>query len=172
MKRPVSISQSVRVFVTAVAIGVGVIGCAAGGDTTGGAGMGGAGAGGTTCALVDVNKIFLSTSTNTPGCTVIGACHDNAGAAAGLDLTTAGWQNMLVGHAPSATAGAQGLRSMCAGMNLVYLKAGSNPAAGLFIDKLNPSTAAPCGAHMPNLPPMLTAAQFACVQSYLTTLTK
>ena len=61
---------------------------------------------------------------------------------------------------------------MCAGMNFVYLKAGSNPASGLFLDKLNPATAAPCGAHMPNLPPMLTTAQFACVQSYLSTLTK
>jgi len=169
MKRPVSISQSVRVFVTAVAIGVGVIGCAAGGDTTGGAGMGGAGAGGAACALADVNKIFMSTPTNT-GCTVISACHDNAGTAAGLDLTTAGWQNMLVGRAPSATAGA--LKSMCAGKGLVYLNSGSNPATGLFIDKLNPAAAAPCGVHMPNLGTMLTPQQFSCVQSFATTLTK
>ncbi len=59
-------------------------------------------------------------------------------------------------------------------MNQVYLKAGSNPATGLFLDKLNPDTTIPpCGAHMPNLGAPLTAAQFACVQSYLpTTLTE
>ena len=172
MKRPVPISQNVRVFVTAAAIAVGAIGCAGGSDSTGGAGMGGAGTGGTACALTDVNKIFTSTTSNT-GCTVIGVCHDNTGAAAGLDLTSTGWQNMLVGRAPSATAGASAsLRSMCAGMNFVYPKAGSTPASGLFLDKLNPAAAAPCGAHMPNLPPMLTAQQFACVQSFANTLTK
>jgi hypothetical protein len=171
MKRPLPISQNVRVFVTAAAIAVGAVGCAGGSDGTGGAGMGGAGAGGTAaCALADVNKIFLSTTSNSPGCTVINACHDNAGTAAGLDLTTAGWENMLVGHAPSATAGT--LKSMCAGMGLVYLNAGSSPATGLFLDKLNPAKNAPCGAKMPNLPPPLTAQQFACVQSFANTLTK
>ncbi|HEY2729809.1 MAG TPA: hypothetical protein VGK52_07695 [Polyangia bacterium] len=172
MKRPLPISQNVRVFVTAATIAAAVVGCAAAGnDGTGAAGMGGAGAGGTACTLADVNKIFMSTTTpaNT-GCTVINACHDNAGTAAGLDLTTAGWQNMLVGHAPSATAGT--LKSMCAGMSLVYLNAGSSPATGLFLDKLNPAKDSPCGAKMPNLPPPLTTQQFACVQSFANTLTK
>jgi hypothetical protein len=172
MKRPVPISQNFRAFVTAAAIVVGASGCAAGGaggDATGAAGTGGAGAGGTACALADVNMIFLTTASNT-GCTVMGACHDSAATAAGLDLTTAGWQSMLVGRAPSATAGT--LKSMCAGKGLVYLNAGSNPATGLFLDKLHPNAVAPCGAHMPNLGTMLTMQQFDCVQSFATTLTK
>jgi len=118
-----------------------------------------------------VQTIFTSTSTGNTGCTVLGACHDNAGAAAGLDLTAgSGWQNKLVGKAPMDGAGS--LPSKCTGKSLTYLTAGSTPAAGLFIDKINPVTStAPCGDHMPNLPPPLTMTQFACVRSYLTTIT-
>jgi len=168
MKRPAPISQNARVFVTAAVIAVGAIGCWGGGGDA----KVGAGTGGTACSLADVNQIFMTTTTNT-GCTVIGVCHDNAGAAAGLDLTSAGWQTKLVGRGPSATAGASAsLKSMCAGKNLVYLKAGSNPATGLFLDKVKPNAAVPCGVHMPNLGTMLTAAQFDCVQSFANTLTK
>jgi hypothetical protein len=178
MKRPSTVSQNVRAFVTAAALAVGAMGCASGNDTTGGAGAGGAGSGGggssgTACALADVNKLFLTTSTNT-GCTVTGACHDAQGSAAGLDLISAGWEQKLVGKGPSATAGAATLMSKCAGLNLVYLKAGTSPATGLFLDKLSPATvsAPPCGVHMPNLGAPFTATQFACVQSWANTLTK
>jgi hypothetical protein len=124
------------------------------------------------CALDDVNEIFTTMGANvTTGCTVIGACHDNAGSAAGLDLSSAGWQTKLIGREPSPTAGASGAMSVCAGQNLVYLEAGSNPAAGLFIDKLRPGATAPCGTHMPNLGAELSPRDFACVLSYLTTLT-
>jgi hypothetical protein len=171
MSRSSAAVQIVGLFVTAGLFAVGAMNCGSsgGGDTTGTAGTG-APAG---CTLDQVQAIFTSTTGNT-GCTVIGACHDNNGAAAGLDLTAgSGWQSKLVGMGPVANkGGGASLYSMCAGMNLQYLKAGSKPAAGLMIDKIDPShTSAPCGAHMPNLPPPLTTTQFNCVQSYLTTLT-
>lgn len=111
--------------------------------------------------MADVEQIFKP-GTNNTGCTIISACHDNAGSAAGLDLTTAGWETHLVGKA-SAGGGVGSLMSKCAGM--VYLKPGVVPAQGLFMDKLlvNPP---PCGQPMPNLPPLLTPTQKACVQSW------
>jgi hypothetical protein len=168
MSRPSVFSQIVRVFVMATALAVGGMGCGSG---TGGGGNAGAGGGGT-CTLDQVNAIFQTTGANV-GCTVIGACHDNAGSAAGLDLTTAGWQTKLVGMGPVAMKGAATtLYSLCAGKNLMYLNAGSKPATGLFLDKLKPKATAPCGVHMPNIGTTeLTAAQFECVQSYATTLT-
>jgi hypothetical protein len=163
MLRSSTVSQIVRAFVTAAALAAATVGCGSKDMSAGG---------GTTCTLDQVQAIFTTASGNT-GCTVIGACHDNAGSAAGQDLTAgSGWQNKLVGMGPVAGRGASmALQSMCAGMNRMYLIAGSKPAAGLMIDKIDPSKAAPCGAHMPNLPPALTPAQFQCVQSYLTTLT-
>ena len=164
MIRPSTVSQFVRVFVTAAALAVGAMGCGSGGDSTGSAGSGGGGGtGGSTaaCSMADVTAIFTSTTKNV-GCTIIGACHDNNGAAAGLDLTTAGWETHLVGKV-SAGGGTGSLASMCGGM--VYLKAGVVPAQGLFIDKLTKNPP-PCGAPMPNLPPLLTATQKACVQSW------
>jgi hypothetical protein len=87
-------------------------------------------------------------------------------------MVSPGWQNNLVGKSPTAGAGtATGFPTMCAGMGMVYLNAGSNPATGLFLDKINPSVVVPCGAHMPYLQANLTMAQFACIQSWANTLT-
>jgi hypothetical protein len=166
MKRSSTVSQSVRVLVTAAALAAGAIGC--GGGSTGTPAMSGA------CSLADVNKIFTTTDANvTTGCTVINSCHDNAGSAAGLDLTAAGgWQTKLVGKGPVANVGSSADNySKCAGANRVYLQAGSSPATGLLLDKINPATTAPCGSHMPNLGANLSAKDFACVQSYVNTLT-
>lgn len=177
MQRPLTVSQNVRVFVGAAAIALGAMACgSSGGGVTGAAGTsGGAGTGGgsTPCTLDQVNQIFVSTKT-VSGCTVTGSCHDASGSAAGLDLLAANWSANLVGHAPSATAGVDPNKSMCAGMGFVYLEAGSNPAKGLFIDKIDPSKddlSVPCGKHMPSLFQALTADQFACVRSFFTTLT-
>jgi hypothetical protein len=171
MKRSATVSQNVRVLVTAAALAVGAIGCGSkGNDTTGAGGAGG----GAVCTLAEVNAIFQPTATTGAytGCTVIGACHDNAGSAAGLDLTSADWPTKLVAMGPVAGKGASTtLNSLCAGMGLIYLNKGSNPATGLFIDKLRINATVPCGVHMPNLGAMLSATQFACVQSYATTLT-
>ena len=164
MQRTSTVSQFVRVFVTAAALVGGTMGCGSNNQTGGG--------GGAPCTLDQVQAIFTTGSTNvSTGCTVIGSCHDNMGTAAGLDLTAgSGWQTKLVGTGPMAGKGT--IASMCTGKNLVYLQAGSKPAAGLLIDKLNPANPTPpCGVHMPNLGVMLSASDFACVQSYATTLT-
>jgi hypothetical protein len=184
MQRPLTVSQNVRVFVGAAVIAIGAMACggssggtgtagADGGAGTGGGGSGGAGTGGSTpCTLAEVNKIVVTTSTN-GGCTATGACHDAAGSAAGLSLTAANWSANLVGRMPNADLGVTGFKSMCAGMGRVYLTAGSNPATGLFLDKLDPAMDPPvCGAHMPNVGVPLSATQFACFKSYFTTLTK
>jgi hypothetical protein len=166
MKLSSNISQNVRVFVAAAGIAVGAMGCGGSSDNPGTTS--------TACSLADVNKILITTTSNlTTGCTVIGSCHDNAGSAAGLDLTSVGWQTKLVGKSPSTAVGAATTKTMCAGPgdNYVYLKAGSNPAEGLFIDKIKPGATAPCGVHMPNFGVELSATQFACIQSYLTTIT-
>ena len=53
---------------------------------------------------------------------------------------------------------------MCKGKNLVYLKAGVQPAQGLFLDKLKPNP--PCGVIMPMTPPVLTSTEIDCVQKW------
>ena len=180
MNRSSTVSQNVRFFVAAAALAVGVTACGGGSSTpsgaagSGGGGSGAAGTSGTACSLADVTKIITySASPANTGCTLTGACHDAMGSAAGLSFAVTGWQDQLVGKGPtSADAGITPYKSLCSGMNLTYLNAGSNPATGLVIDKIDPSKPTPpCGAHMPNLPPTLTTAQFNCMVSYFTTLT-
>ena len=140
-----------------------------GSEGTGGGGSGGAGggAGGSTGAggTCDATPIFTLHT-----CTVVGACHDGAGTAAGFDMLTAGWETPLVGKV-SAGGGMGSNASLCGGMGLVYLKPNVIPAEGLFIDKLtkNPPE---CGVAMPNLPPLLNATEKACVQSWANALVK
>jgi hypothetical protein len=150
-------SQKVLILVVA-GMAVAAAACGSGGsDTTGGGGAGGSG------APCDAKPIFVKYQ-----CTVPGACHDAAGAAANLDMVTAGWETKLVGKAPP---GGGAVPSKCGGMNQVYLTAGSKPATGLFIDKL--AKAHPqCGVQMPNLANgPITAAELACVTSWATALT-
>ena len=175
MKRPATISQNVRIFVTAAALAVGAAACGGGnGDSTGGAGSGGTGAAGTSgtaCSLDDVNKIFVSPAGAITGCTIAGTCHDAMGTGGGFNMTSTGWQNNLVGKGPVASPAGASFPSMCAGMGLMFLNPNSNPATGLFLDKINPAKNPPCGLHMPELQNSLTAAQFACIQSWANTLT-
>ena len=173
MKRPATISQNVRIFVTAAALAVGAAACGGGsGDSTGGAGSGGtAGTSGTACSLDDVNKIFVSPPGAVTGCTITGTCHDANGTGGGFNMTSTGWQNNLVGKGPVASPAGALFPSMCAGMNLMFLNPGSKPATGLFLDKINPAKDPPCGLPMPELQNRLTAAQFACIQSWANTLT-
>jgi hypothetical protein len=169
MKRPSIASQNVRVLVAATALAVGAIGCGSGGggSTGGGGSNGGGGTSGTTC---DAMPIFT-----TYGC-AIPACHSATGPAANFDMQTAGWETKLIGKAPpgggppGADGGASLTASMCANMAKVYLVAGSNPATGLFIDKLfllHPE----CGARMPNIGGPLTTKELTCVQQWATALT-
>ncbi|HEX4404774.1 MAG TPA: hypothetical protein VH560_08090 [Polyangia bacterium] len=154
-----------------VSLSVGATGCASGGsDGTGTAGSGG-GAGGAACTLDQVNTIFTGSTAN-HNCTTALACHDASGSAAGLDLASVGWQTKLVGMGPTTGAGAANYMTKCGGMGFKYLNAGSKPATGFFLDKINPQmTTPPCGDPMPQLFARLSTSEFACVQSWATTLT-
>jgi hypothetical protein len=167
MKRTSTVSQNVRIFVTAAALAVGAMGCGGGSDGSGAGGSGGSG------APCDATPIFVKANHT---CTLAGACHDATGAAANFDMVTAGWQNSLVAKAPpgGSPSNTAALDSKCSATSTppvqgqVYLKAGVQPAAGLFIEKLRGSGTSlpPCGAHMPNLGQALTDTEFACVQSW------
>ncbi|HVU52533.1 MAG TPA: hypothetical protein VHL80_17760 [Polyangia bacterium] len=167
MKRPATVSHFARIFVTTAALAVGAIGCGSGNGGGGTAGNGGAGTGGN--GRCNALPLFNSTKPMHT-CSVVGLCHDAAGSAAGLDLLTAGWQNHLVGVNPVANKGSQMSNySMCVGHG-PYLVANSNPATGLFLDKLKASP--PCGVHMPNLPENdFSDTELACIQDWATGLT-
>lgn len=95
-------------------------------------------------------------------CTTV--CHLAANAASvggGFDMTTSGWEKRLVGNGPSDSAPST---NMCKGKGLVYLKAGIQPATGLFIDKLKPNP--PCGVQMPQLLAPLAQTEIDCVQMW------
>jgi hypothetical protein len=122
--------------------------------TSGGAGTTGA-AGATGCG--NIQTLFATHS-----CMVDMACHDSKGSAAGFSMVTAGWEKAMIGRLPRA-GGANGLQSQCIGTTTPYLVAGSNPAKGLFLQKL---TTPPCGARMPLVPPVFTDAEMACIQQW------
>jgi hypothetical protein len=143
-------------FLGAAALVLGAVGCNGGEGGGGGAGTGG------NC---DVPALFAAKA-----CSIAG-CHSSSSPAAAFDMQTAGWETAMVGKTPPG-GGAAATMSMCMGMGQ-YLVAGSQPATGLFIDKLAKATPQ-CGARMPNLPldPGLTAAELACVQTWANALTK
>jgi hypothetical protein len=133
---------------------------AAGGGGPAGAG-GPAGTGGGTC---DAPTMVFDHY----GCAIAG-CHGTPNPAGGFDMQTAGWETMLKGT-NSKGGGTGGSMSMCMGMG-PYLVPGSNPATGLFIDKLT-KAAPPCGAAMPNIGGPLTTAEKNCVIQWATDLAK
>ena len=126
----------------------------------GGGGGAGGGGGGQPCDAY--NMILVKTSTQ-GGCAGPG-CHAASFPAAGLDLATAGVAaRLLAGMPDTAQTG-----SICAtaGVTKKYLDTGSNPATGLFLDKVVEATAT-CGTVMP--PPgftPLTADQLTCLRSW------
>lgn len=129
-----------------------------GNDGTGSGGNMGSGGGGSSLTCTgDNDPMMILTST----CTT---CHVSGNAlSAGLDLTPdSNIKTRLVG-VKSAGMGA----SECGGNSEPYLTAGSNPATGLFIDKLgNP----PCGVKMPEIG-SVTTMQVQCLKQWATTLT-
>jgi hypothetical protein len=158
--------RSIRFLLSAGSTGAAGGGGAAG--ATGAAGTGGAagasGAAGTGGGTGPCNALPIFATHN---CTVAMACHDANGAAAGFAMTASGWEKTLVGRLPKA-GGAAGLGSACLAAGTPYLVAGSNPARGLFLEKLNKP---PCGQQMPLLPPDLTPAELDCVQRWANGLT-
>jgi hypothetical protein len=112
-------------------------------------GMGGSGGGSNGCEV--------------PILTNCGGCHIAGNGSAGLDLMSAGVGARLVG-APSSTNTSLG--AMCMGKTL--LVAGSNPAAGLFIDKI--TNMQDCGSAMP-IGPALENAQLDCLKTWALSVT-
>jgi hypothetical protein len=147
----------VRFLVTPSTTGTGGAGGGAGGGGGGGS-SGTAGTGGGT-GPCDATPIFAVHS-----CAVDMACHDAKGSAAGFDMKTVGWEKKLVGVSPKA-GGAQGIGSVCTNVGMPYLVAGSAPARGLFLSKLQ-QPKPPCGSQMPLLPPDLTPQELDCVQRW------
>jgi hypothetical protein len=105
-------------------------------------------------------------------CALSGGCHvpgpDNDGVSGGLDLTPD--SNIASRLVDVMSVGTAANMSQCMGQG-PYLKGGSNPATGLFIDKFT-MTHPPCGAQMPASAPFpLTATQQTCLKQWATTLT-
>jgi hypothetical protein len=90
-------------------------------------------------------------------------CHSTAAAPTfgGFDMTAPGWEKALIGMGPKDTAPDS---NKCKGMMQVYLKAGVQPAAGLFIDKITLSTP-PCGVKMPMIG-VLSATEITCIKDW------
>jgi hypothetical protein len=94
------------------------------------------------------------------GCTTL--CHRPAASASvgGFDMVTPGWEHRLVGAGPLASAPDT---SLCKNEGLVYLNK-TQPATGLFLDKLKPNP--PCGLRMPSASPPLAATEIDCIQKW------
>jgi hypothetical protein len=128
---------------------------------SGGAGsVGAGGSGGAGMQVCDPTPIFDAKICAN------GACHDATDPSADFDMASGGWQTHLVGVNP--TGG--GITPSSCPNNGPYLVAGALPARGLFLEKLNPDLAPPCGVVMPLVGAKLTAAEFACVQSWANAL--
>ena len=135
--------------------------------SSGGSGGSGGSAGAGDVPLRDGCNVMQLVQTKY-SCTLVGACHDAQGSAAGLDLTTPGWDRRLVGASPKTTSQAA-FPSLCAGQGRVYLVPGSQPAVGLFLDKLKPNP--PCGGREPLLGSFVTPEDLDCFQRWANVLT-
>jgi hypothetical protein len=122
-----------------------------------GGGSGGSGGGAAAC-----NRDMAMAALTTYMCSQA-SCHSAAVKLSGFDMETAGWETHLVGVNPTSM-------SMACATNGPYLVAGSSPAKGLFLQKINGSQ--PCGTRMP-YPGTTPMAQpdIDCVQSWANTLT-
>jgi hypothetical protein len=135
--------------VTCGLLSIAVAGCAGSLDpgVTGGGGAGGGSGGGCEVALIMTKCV---------------PCHASVGNSGGLDLQSANIASRLVGAPSFAGDGA-----MCP--NKTLLDAGSNPATGLFIDKITNDPPS-CGFVMPYGQKM-GAPDIACLTTWATTLT-
>jgi hypothetical protein len=120
-------------------------------------GQGGSG-GATPC---DAPKMVFATS-----CAIAGCHAANSAGGAGLDLASAGVVGRLLGQGPSTNAAAGAL---CTDAGKPYLVAGSNPATGLLMDKMDAAKLM-CGSPM-SLLGQLTATQLTCLSAWATGVT-
>ena len=133
-------------------------GASGSGSSLGQAGSGGSGGSATAC---DAPQMVFATNCAVPGCH---AASSPGGAA--LDLASAGVAGRLLGQGPSTNVAA-GAACMSAGKP--YLVAGSNPATGLLMDKMDVAKVT-CGSTMSALG-RLTSSQLACLSAWATAVT-
>jgi hypothetical protein len=131
--------------------------------TGSGTGVAGTGGGGTFPGCADAIKI-LTAGAPYHTCNIAGACHDMNGAAAGLDMASPGWETKLVGKVPPTSATGVCYKDATY-KTKAYIVAKTNPAQGLFLDKLKMAVCAG-GARMPNTGDYLTAAEMTCIQQW------
>jgi hypothetical protein len=95
------------------------------------------------------------------------SCHAaNSASGAALDLASAGVVGRLLGQGPSTNVAAG---AACADAGKPYLVAGSNPATGLLMDKMDAAKVT-CGNPMSALG-QLNPTQLACVSAWATAVT-
>lgn len=122
-------------------------------------GTGGGGGGGVN--VCDAPKMVFTASCAAPG------CHSaNSIGGAGLDLVSAGVIARLLGQGPSTDVAKQ---AACESAGKPYLVAGSNPATGLLMEKVD-SAAVTCGNSMALLG-QLDDAEIACLSAWATAVT-
>jgi hypothetical protein len=141
-----------------------------GGQGSGGNGGGGNGGGSGGAGVMDVTcsdgmkasvKIIMT-------CGQTAICHDaTAMAAGGLVLNAANVLAANLVDKKAGTASAAGMMSsQCKAYPDPYLKKGSNPAMGLFLEKLKMTPA--CGASMPFAKPVLPQTDIDCLTMWAT----
>ena len=122
-------------------------------------GQGGSGGGGATAC--DAPKMVFTAS-----CALTGCHAANSAGGAGLDLASAGVAGRLLGKGPSTNVSGGAL---CDSAGKPYLVAGSNPATGLLMDKMDAAKTT-CGSTMSVLG-QLTASQLTCLSDWATGVT-
>lgn len=128
------------------------------GNSLGQGGSGGSGGGAPPC---DAPQMVFAASCAIP------SCHSaNTVGGAGLDLASAGVVGRLLGQGPSMNAAAG---AACSSAGKPYLMAGSNPAGGLLMDKMDTAKTT-CGITMSALA-QLSAAQLTCLSAWATAVT-
>ena len=100
------------------------------------------------------------------GCALPGCHSANTAGGAGLDLASAGVAGRLLGQGPSTNTAAG---AVCGAVGKPYLVAGSNPATGLLMDKMD-ALKVTCGSTM-SLLGNLSSSQLACLSAWATAVT-
>ena len=124
----------------------------------------GTGTGGTGGGVCDAPTMVLASTDLQKGCSNPTACHAAATHEAGLDLESAGVIGRLLGKAPDPASSVS-----CMSSTMQYLIAGTTPAQGLMIDKLNQTPS--CGAPMPYPLGGIPAATKACLVEWANAVT-
>lgn len=138
----------------AILISLSLTGCPGSLDPSlaGGTGSGGSGGGSQTC---DIAPAVMR------GTCAINGCHDAMGTSAKFDMVSPGLAERLVGVMPP---GGGNVPSACGDSTMPYLVPGSNPATGLFMDKIKNANPA-CGNRMP-IGGMVNATDLDCFQRW------